>query len=275
MLNNFHDIKNYLEPKLVNIIYKIIYYYSVNQIYATKIQKWLSLHTQIICTSVNNFMIENNLINNTDVKKTQFIFELYNKGYSGKNINLYENNTEYLDFILKQEVKMSYFDLIILSDQSSNTSCINKVHYFYYPSDIFYTPSNIKFISMELTYNNETYPIELKTDSYNHYIVNNIINDVFFKYYLLNVLNVSIDKDKDNFDYNVKFIDHNVNIITLLPNQYIVIKEDDYEIKTKDLEEQTVNDTRCDNTDSSNNDIEDNNSIFSDKSDDYIKLDSE
>ena len=81
---------------------------------------------------------------------------------------------------------------------------------------------------------------------------------------------MEIDIDYNNFDYTVTIIDHNVNLIKLTPNDYLIIKKDDYEIKTINnvLENLQVNDAHnkpikhSDETDYVNE---------SDKSDDYIK----
>ena len=80
---------------------------------------------------------------------------------------------------------------------------------------------------------------------------------------------------KDNFDYKVSIIDHNVNFITLLSHQSLIIGENDYRIVNND---NTKNDnTNNDNTnnDNTNNTIYDTNDdpSDSDKSDDFVKLD--
>jgi hypothetical protein len=122
----------------------------------------------------------------------------------------------------------------------------------------------------------------LKDDTYNYYIVNNSLNQNFFKYYLKNVLKVPINEA--NFDYTVSIIDHNVNILTLLPHQHIVFNEHDYTVfpilETNDTtESEETNDTcvpESTDTQLSNCINNDEQSISdSDKSDDFVKLDSE
>ena len=93
---------------------------------------------------------------------------------------------------------------------------------------ILYDVSNIKFISVNLTYNSTVYPIELKTDSYNHYIVNNVLNIDFFRYYLTNILKIQIE---DDFEYKVTIIDQDANFIDLYTHDILVIKENNYDIK--------------------------------------------
>ena len=145
------------------------------------------------------------------------------------------------------------YDLLIISDKICETTCVNKIHYTCIPLSPEYTQSNLKFISILITHNNnKTHQIELKTENYNHYIVNNILNKYFFMYYLINILNIEINND--NFDYKISLIDHNVNVIELTPKDYIIIKENDYEIKQ--IEQ-----------------LPDDKGDESDKSDDYVNLD--
>jgi hypothetical protein len=137
-----------------------------------------------------------------------------------------------LNNVLTDDLKTNNIDFIILSDKSDiNNSFTNKIHYYKIPDsldNISYTISNINFISIELTYNNKVYPIQLKNNIYNHYIVNNKLNSEFYQYYLKNILNIPISSD--NINYNFQIIDQNVNIYELSCNQEIVIKENDFEI---------------------------------------------
>jgi phosphoenolpyruvate-protein kinase (PTS system EI component) len=70
-------------------------------------------------------------------------------------------------------------------------------------------------------------------------MVNNKINSDFYKYYLKNNLNIQIEPNNNIFDYKVVVLDHNVNIIELTPNDELIIKENDYEIINKLVEEET------------------------------------
>jgi hypothetical protein len=90
-------------------------------------------------------------------------------------------------------------------------------------------------LSVRIKYNETEYPVELKTDTANHYMVNNILNVNFFYYYLIHVLNVIGVDNKSEFNYNelnytVSIIDHNVNIVELKPCDYLIFELDDYKI---------------------------------------------
>jgi hypothetical protein len=122
---------------------------------------------------------------------------------------------------------------------------------------------------IELEHDGNKYTIDLKNDETNYYIVNNCLNQNFFKYYLKNVLKVSINTAK--FDYIVTIIDNNANIITLLPHQYIIFNEYDYTIFP--VSNTPVHDNDSSISDRYNNDEQ--TSIDSDKSDDFVKLEAD
>ena len=120
---------------------------------------------------------------------------------------------------------------LILLDNNKHKGYVNYVIFDNLLEDVFgfdYKESNINFFNIELEHNNKTYNIILKDSTFNYYIVNNSLNQIFFEYYIKNVLKMQINTD--TFDYKLSIIDNNVNIITLLPNQYILIMEDDYKI---------------------------------------------
>ena len=255
------QLSNIIQPSLINLSYNSIYYYSYLQIKLQHCKPYIN----ILCTSIHKFLISHKLITTTN----KITFEIYEKGVNIKNVLLPENNK----IITNEQLKWNnVYDLVILSDNTAG--CINKIHYYNFPDIInyyTYTPSNIKFMSMELIYNNINYPIELKTDKYNHYIVNNKINSDFYKYYLNNNLNIQIEPSNNYFDYKVVLLDHNVNIIELTPNDELIIKENDYEIinkcenNNKLVEEETKEETKEETI----NILENINDIGSD---DYIQL---
>ena len=135
-----------------------------------------------------------------------------------------KNNIEFI----KLECNKHNYSGLVLMDKNTETKCVNNVFYTSFPTTFDYKLSNISFMSIELEHENKIHSINLKNNKYNYYIVNNCLNKMFFKYYIKNVLKTQINTD--TFDYKLSIIDNNVNIITLLPNQYILILEDDYQI---------------------------------------------
>jgi len=256
-------ISDWLNVMGIKIFYNSIYYYSVCQLYAIQFKVWATPHVNLLCTEINKFLQQHNILHKSDVNVPLLTFEIYENGKNKQSIPI-------LDALhklnLNEQQLFNGYDFIVLSDNNSQT-LVNKIHYIDYPYQLFYSPSNIKFISMDITYKDTVYPIQLQTDSYNHYIVNNVINTQFYKYYLINVLHVEISDDI--FDYIVNLIDHNVNIIQILPHQYIVIGENDYDIKSDHINgfEETKyenEETKYENEESKTDD--------NDSTEDYVNL---
>ena len=227
-----------LKPRLINVSYNIIYYYSCSQIYYNNVKTIVSPYIILFWSSFIQMLRQHNLINTVPNK----IITLYK---NGNQIDEFEfgdmTKLEWIDKNLNDKDNEYNYDLIILSDRIDDSDCINKIHYTEYPQNIDYTPCNIKFMIMEIIYNTESYFIELKNDSYNHYIVNNVLNKDFFKYYLSHILKIEINDD-DNFEYKMSLIDHNVKMIELNQNNYLIFKEDGYELKCVDEEQENEND---------------------------------
>jgi hypothetical protein len=90
---------------------------------------------------------------------------------------------------------------------------------------------------------------------------------------LKNINKVPINED--NFDYKVNIIDNNVNIFTLLPEQSIILNEEDYTIFPIP---ETINTLIPETTDTPISDTinnDEHSSISSDKSDDFVKLEAD
>jgi len=238
--NKIDDLKPIVEQKLITLGYNIVYCYSSCQIYLNKFKA--------ITKPYVSFIIKNtNLINDPPPKK---IVSIYKDGKELEKLIYYSNKFEESKYTNTE----NQYDLLIMSDKKGETKCVDKIHYTSMPLSPDYNQSKLKFMSMEITHNDKTHQMYLKTETYNHYIVNNVLNQNFFKYYLTNILNVEINND--NFDYKISIIDNNVNMFELTPKQYLIIKDDDYEIK------------QIEQIEAKNDD----NGDESDKSDDYVKL---
>ena len=269
----FNLISDWLNVMGIKLMYNSIYYYSVCQLYAIQFKVWATPHVNLLCTEINNFLQQHNILHKSDINVPLLTFEIYENGKNTQSIPI-------LDALhklnLNEQQLFNRYDFIVLSDNNSQP-LVNKIHYIDYPYQLFYSPSNIKFISMDITYKDTVYPIQLQTDSYNHYIVNNVINTQFYKYYLINVLHVEISDD--TFVYVVNLIDHNVNIIQILPHQYLVIGENDYEIKSEHIngfeeneESKSDNEESKSDIEESKSDIEESKSDDNDSTDDYVNL---
>ena len=200
------------------------------QIKCNKIKRVVSntkigLNITILWDALINFLKENELI-----KETEKIYTIttYKDG-TKTNFDFLTNSDTLSDLANCLLENKDIFDLIIVSDKKDESEQINKIHYTEFPQILDdYKHSTIKFFSVELEYKDTIHSIELTNENYNHYIVNNVLNKHFFKYYLTNVLNIEIDKN--TFDYKLSVIDHNVNIVELTQNDSLIIKENNYEL---------------------------------------------
>jgi hypothetical protein len=274
--NRMKNLKEDLEPQMISLGYNLLYYYSLAQIYFNKFIKFVSPHISVLWIALINFLRENKLI---DKQKNVTLVEIYKGGQMVNNISIHEHNTYNLLNIIGEPINKDNYDFIIITERNIDYNQNDKIHYTELPQLLEdYKYSNIRFFALDLTYKNETHSIDLKNENFNHYIVNNVLNKEFFNYYLTNVLDVEIDKN--NFDYKVALVDHNVNMVELTPNDYLIINEDDYEIKKINnvLELNTITQTN-DNTNEESKEKEEeieadeDEAEESDKSDDYVKLD--
>lgn len=216
--NYINSVKNILTTKITSLMitlgYNCLYIYSLGNIQFNKINRQFIL--------LLSYLKENKILTETIIINTFILIDA-----NGNKINEIMSNKNNIEFIKLECNKHNYSGLVLM-DKNNETKCVNNVFYTSFPTTFDYKLSNISFMSIELEHENKIHSINLKNNKYNYYIVNNCLNKMFFKYYIKNVLKTQINTD--TFDYKLSIIDNNVNIITLLPNQYILILEDDYQI---------------------------------------------
>lgn len=226
-LLNYFLKKNYPEKYneyLIAVSMNIIYITSVVQIKIKKCKKYIYRTNPRLVELINNYM----KTNNDNKHNVEFILD-------GKVIysSTRENITNYIVDTPKE-------DFILYSDYSTINSeniCINKKiinDLITEDKNFDYELSDIRFMLCELIVGDIVYKIDLKSDNYNYYLVDNIINKKFIVYYLLNHYHetVSLDEIKnENSKFILKIIDNNVNICEIdLTNgsSFIQIKKDSY-----------------------------------------------
>jgi hypothetical protein len=199
-------IKPYL-PLLTTMCYNAIYAYSFCQITLNKTIKFIEPYLQEGIKNIHLRILYNK---NSDTTK---LFTIV-------NANIYTSSDSNL-VVIKSPMPKN--DMIILDKVPDNLE------------NITYEPSMSHILSLYLkmiTNDNETnYNIQLSSDTMNFYVVGNVFNTNFFKYYLENVLNVKIDNDTNKpFTYKLELMDQNVSMVYLNETQSIVIKKYGYEI---------------------------------------------
>lgn len=232
LYNFFHSDKydtfiDKVKPIVLKFGYNIVYFYSTIQIIVNKLISFVNPSIYILSKTLTHLLIEHNFISKP--KNSFTTIDIYKNGQL-------VNQLAFNEPIYNQPFNVNYpliakdnCDLTIVKDKQEHQELINVIHYTTFPECFNnYKHSNIKFLSMELTENNNTYTIDLNAKNNNYYIVDNIFNANFFKYYLINELNVNINTT--NFVYKLSIIDHNANFLNLTQNEYLILKDNDFEI---------------------------------------------
>jgi hypothetical protein len=124
-----------------------------------------------------------------------------------------------------------YFYIYSESPISDDNKCINKKVSKIYQEIEEYDLSTFEFISIDLNIDKKSYKIKLKTDLYNFYIVDNILDKNFFVWYLITHYNLKA-VDIIHQQMYLKIIDNNVNeieidiskeMIQILKNNFIIV----------------------------------------------------
>lgn len=252
-------LKDKVSPILIKVGYNLLYGLSVCQI---EMKNMLVPHIK----RFRQYLKDNNIIEEI----TTQIVKTIDKNNNIDSICIISNKTplELFSGIYDENRHIGLF----LCDKNFDTNCVNYIYYEKTPVTKDYKLSNIKFMMIELEHENTKHTIELKNAEHNYYIVNNSLNQNFFKYYLKHILKVPINED--NFEYKLTIIDHNVDFINLQHHQHIVIEEQGYKIypeKITNNSEDTQNTTSTSSTDITDEPA----SGSGNESDDFVKLDAD
>ena len=202
------DYKNFL----VTLTYKCIYYYSKFQIFLIEAKQY-------------SYPFIKNILRlpEPSVTSIQPFIELYNDG----TLVIKENWKQHEDIL----ESLDYNYIIYCEPMQENKNILNKVICKEIPIVVNYELCNIKFISLNIEYNNSIYEIHLNTSEYNYYIVNNAIDKLFVYYYFKNIIKTGIEDSLDTFAYKLTLMDHNVNIVQLNEKYSIIMQKDNYIIQ--------------------------------------------
>jgi len=239
-----NDQLKQLLPYIIKIGYAFIYVYSYCQIILNKIIIVTSPYVKLLRDKTRDYLVKHNIISDrTSISSSSIsinkrsIISFYIEGALVNTVELSSN----LEALTQQDIKsyiptsaynlVTIFDFIIPElDENKKQNILTFI-----PddcNDCKYELSNISFIALYLKQDDNSHIINLCENNNNYYVVGNIINSAFLKYYLKNVLNVIIDNDKP-FVYILELMDHNVNMVYLDETQSIVIQKDGYNITDK------------------------------------------
>lgn len=117
--------------------------------------------------------------------------------------------------IMSQKYKM------IIYNNNYNKIC------FYPPTkyNLKYELSKVAFISFKVIIDSNEYVIKLSTPEYNFYVVKNVINFEFIKYYFNTYLNMKL---LDDVEYKIEIVDDSVNFYNMKKSNIIVFEKDTF-----------------------------------------------
>jgi hypothetical protein len=241
-LNSFKDIcKKNTQTFCLKTIYNLFYVYSVCEINCIKAHNYILPYIKTIQNNTKKFLKHNIISRNEVIIKSESMntrIEVYNdtglqvlqKDVSKRFEELSISELEYVD-------DFSYYTLIItdlfqMNDLNKKNIQNKKIINNLDKCDFKFEISDITFIALYLNYNDVRYNINLKTDEFNFYVVGNIINKSFIQYYIKNILdnNILIKTDNKPFLYKLELMDHEVKILELNENQYIIIDKNGYRV---------------------------------------------
>ena len=204
-----HFCPIYYQTLLFSLSYNAILFYSKGEMYTNKTIDNMKKYPMIA------FVIEN--------------YKLRNKN----NIEIIKDNQVVLStkrdiFLTHPLLELEVADFCIYSDYKTPEK-LNKIIYFWSPSNYEYVPCKYSFISVNIVVQNDsskdvTYKLQLN----NFYIAGNKINSLVVCY-LLHVQH-GLSYNSDNTKYILNIIDHDVNMVSLCDSDELVLQEDTYTI---------------------------------------------
>jgi hypothetical protein len=199
----------YSNINVYNISYNVLYFVSLCQI------KVRQLTTQI--SQINNLISTN--------ERDHISLEYYKDGILCHYVEV-EDYVQIED--INNHIRREIYDYIVVSLYKLNKMYIHKCICSNTTNDLSLEESELRFISLSVNYNGEEYKLDLINNKTNYYVVNNVINKLFVKYYLENIY--KIKGLSNEIKYDIHLIDNEVNIKNLTEEHSIVIYKDNYTI---------------------------------------------
>lgn len=198
--NEFKNFRDLILNLFVNTSYKCIYFYSKCQIFITKTK--------------NNF--------NLFIKSNPALLKFKNDICKFSNVNDTENCVDYCNG----------FNFYI--HNHTNNNVINKQIFYKDSIEPLNKNSDITFMLIEFKAGENIHKIDLKTKTFNYYLIGNRFTKDFFVYYIKKHINKN-EVFNENEKYSIKFIDHDVNKVEFDftdKNESIILEKSGYKLKS-------------------------------------------
>jgi len=232
MENNEH-FKHVL-PYLVKVGYTFIYIYSYFQILLDKVIRITSPYVKLLRDKTCDVLIKYKIISGKSEENIlindKTIITFYNEGKLVKQDEFFSIFSLLLHADIKNCEPVNAFDLVTIADLKNILTFI--------PDECKYDLLDIRFLALYLKHNDKSHIIDLCNNTQNYYVVGNVVNSVFLKYYLVNVLNIALDTSK-SFVYTLELMDHNVQMVYLDETQSIVFQKDGYIVTNSNVPDTT------------------------------------
>ena len=182
MENNEH--LKHIMPYLVKIGYTFIYVYSYFQILLDKVIRITSPYIKLLRDKTCDVLIKYKIISGkmetilVNIDKT--IITFYNEGELVKQDELAGRFASLLDSDINNCQPTDKYDLVTIMDLKNILTFI--------PDECKYDLLDIRFLALYLKHDDKSHIIDLCNNTSNYYVVGNVINSSFLKYYLVNVL---------------------------------------------------------------------------------------
>ena len=248
-------LKSKINNTIVNIIHKTIYFYSKLQVNLVLLQNKCKPLTDLFYYQGVKFIdLYEDLYgknNKSTLNTNDTEIEFYDSGkfmiqYNVSNDILLDEKKCTNEMIKIKNTLPYCYDYVIFNikdgkDQDTKNTCFDKLCYKTLPTFISIEKSEIKFFIIKIKYylddrinytktedKNFEYTINLKNKNYNFYLVGNVLDASFFKYYLMNICSVPEYKITNKFI--VEIIDHNVEQKTFNEKSFLIIGKNSYTI---------------------------------------------
>ena len=166
------------------------------------------------------------------------LIQLFNNSSRGSEVEfIQDGHVQFVgtkDEFVKKDIKCWNdidYDFIIYSNYDEVNKITNKIIFTKIPdeNDFNYTISNVKFVLVEVEMNNKIIKIDFKTDTYNYYIVDNVISEKFLEYFIKKYYPHEKIRFQQPFcEMKLKILDHNVEKQEFDSKTTLQINKDDY-----------------------------------------------
>lgn len=229
LLRNYPEFHEKFKKLFINQSYNAIYFYSKLEIIYNKYKPYIRRYIKkFIEHPVTSKIIgqEKKIIHDIEFVIDGSIVYKTTK----------ENMIEFYNDITKQP---ETYDFIIYSDYSTiendDNKCINKKIMNKRPikdSDFEYNNSDVKFVLCEFSLGSKNFKVDFKNSSSNYYVVDNIFDVKFLKYFLQKYYSEDIKDMHINCinDFKINIIDQNIKNIISDKENIIKLSKDNYEL---------------------------------------------